>query len=507
MNPLHLPIVICGETKRAKGDQTIRVRYESGLEVHLPRPDDTDLEKLKAATHEALHAMPIDDITIFLAEVGKRWNNPDYPLRREALEYASQVTGYNRRIVGYDFFVVGTALTRPKLYDFLETDLGDPYLLDEWRPSQAVYRHAQPRGKVLHVMVGNVPMAALFTIVRSVLTKNLTIAKLPMRDLITSLYFVLTCLDVDKNHPVSRSLSVLYWEGGSDIENQFLELADVVCVWGQQEAVENIRRKLKYGQEFIEFGPKRGIHLLGRDTPDWNYAAMKAAYDISIYDQEACFCPQFAFVEGDPSPFVKYLCSWLDHYLQALPKGFESEDVRAHISSARLEAKLNGYRVYTPKDTAWTVVVTDGPTQIPEHPLSRTLYVFPVQDLRESFAWITNDIQTATIHPFSRAFELADELTLHGVDRIVEVGRAGRPRPGFTHDGMLPMSRLVRLITIERPLSFKYHFVTDDPEDDDRALYGWQGDVKAPRCYRFLASDPSYGYRADTAKEASVTQE
>ena len=308
MTTLKLPVVICGETREPRADQILKVRYESGLEVHLPRPNSSDLEKVRAATHEDLHAMSIDDITIFLAEVGKRWSNPDYPLRREALEYASQVTGYNKKIIGYDFFVVGAALTRAKIYDFLETDLGDPYFLDEWRPVQAVYTHAQPRGKVLHVMVGNVPMAALFTIVRSVLTKNLTIAKLSSRDLVTSLYFALTCLDIDPDHPVSRSLSVLYWEGGSDVENQFIDLADVVCVWGQKEAVDGIKRKLEYGQEFIEFGPKWGVHLLGRDTPDWDYAAMKAAYDISIYDQEACFCPQFAFVEGETELFVKHLC-------------------------------------------------------------------------------------------------------------------------------------------------------------------------------------------------------
>ena len=63
---------------------------------------------------------------------------------------------------------------------------------------------------------------------------------------------------------------------------------------------------------------------------------------------------------------------------------------------------------------------------------------------------------------------------------------------------MLPMSRMVRWLTIERPLSFKYHFVTDDPEVDDRTLYGWQGDVKAPRHYRFVPSDQSYGYRPET---------
>jgi long-chain-fatty-acyl-CoA reductase len=495
MSVLNLPIVVCGEPREARGDHILKVRYDSGLEVHLPRPDDADLEKIRAASNEELHRLPLDDITIFLAEVGKRWANPKYPLARQALEHAVQVTGYNPTIIGYDFFVVGAALTRPKLYDLLATDLGDPYLLDEWRPCQAVYRHAQPRGKVLHVMVGNVPMAALFTIVRSALTKNLTIAKLPMRDLVTSLYFVLTCLEVDPRHPVSRSLSVLYWEGGSATEEQFLGLADVVCVWGQKHSVESIQGKLKYGQELIPFGPKRGVHLLGRDTPDWDYAAMKAAYDMSIYNQEACFCPQVAFVEGDPELFVAPLCRWLDHYLKALPQGQQSADVDAHVTRARLEAKLHGHRVYTPAGTGWTVVRTDGPAPLNEHPLSRTLYVYPVQDLRQALPWITADVQTVTVHPFARALGLADDLAVRGVDRLVDLGRAGRPRPGFSHDGMLPLSRMVRFVTLERPLSFKYHFVNDDPEADDRAIYGWTGDVKEPRPYRFVAPDQAYGYR------------
>jgi long-chain-fatty-acyl-CoA reductase len=495
MRTVRLPIVVCGETREGPGNDGLSVQYESGITVELPRVTAADVARIRAASNQDLHELSIDDITIFLAEVGKRWNNPDAPLRKQALQYSCDVTGYSPRMVGYDYFVVGAALTRPKMYDMLATELGDPYLLDEWRPYQAVYRHLQPRGKVLHVMVGNVPMAALFTMVRSILTKNVTIAKLPMRDLVTSLYFALTCLEVDPNHPVSRSLSVLYYEGGSSVEDQLIDAADVVCVWGQKIAVENVKRKLKCGQEFVEFGPKRGVHLLGKDTPDWDYAAMKTAYDVSIYDQEGCFCPQFAFVEGNPQPFVDRLRYWLDRHLERLPKGPESEDVQAHISRSRLEAKLNGYEVFTPGGTGWTVIVTSGPVAIHEHPLSRTLYVFPVENLTDCFPWITRDVQTAAVHPFSRALEIADRLTVHGVDRIVDIGRSGRPRPGFTHDGILPLTRFVRYISIERPLSFKYHFVADDPDIDDREIYGWTGESKSPRPYRFTPRERLYGYR------------
>jgi len=68
--------------------------------------------------------------------------------------------------------------------------------------------------------------------------------------------------------------------------------------------------------------------------------------------------------------------------------------------------------------------------------------------------------------------ELADDLARRGVARITEVGRAGRPRPGFAHDGMFPMNRLIRWVTIERGIRFKYKFWGLSPEEDDRLFYG-----------------------------------
>lgn len=67
---------------------------------------------------------------------------------------------------------------------------------------------------------------------------------------------------------------------------------------------------------------------------------------------------------------------------------------------------------------------------------------------------------------------LADELVRRGAARITEIGRVGRPRPGFVHDGMFPMERLVRWVTVERGIKFKYKFWGLSPEEDDRLFYG-----------------------------------
>lgn len=497
MPTLNLPIVVCGERRDSGAHGTVRVEYESGLTVEIPQPGPDDIESIIKATNEELRALPVDDILIFLDEVGKRWANPEYPLRKQAQEYVTKVTGYNPRIVGYDFFVVAAGLSRAKMYDFIAADIGDPYMLDEWRPAQACWRRVVPRGRVLHVMVGNVPMAALFTIARSIVSKNLTVAKLPRRDLVTSLFFALACLDVDPDHPVSRSLSVLYWEAGSPVEDALAAASDVVCVWGQRESVDAVKKRLVYGQQFLEFGPRRSFHLIGRDTSDWEYIGMKAAYDMSVYDQEACFSPQIAFVETPVEPFIDALVPWLDHYVGALPRGVYSPDVKAHVAQRRSEAEMAGWRVVSGADANWTIIQPPGPCHVQEHPLSRTLYVFPVNDLAEALPWLsTTDIQTCTLHPFDRLHTLGNALVEHGVERIVDTGRAGRPRPGFTHDGFLPLAHMVRWVSAERPMDFKYRFVTDDPETDDMAIYGWRGEPKKPRPYKFTPADSRYGYRS-----------
>jgi long-chain-fatty-acyl-CoA reductase len=473
---LELPIVVCGQLKFPSPENRIVLRYGTGLEVHLPAFEESDVEKMRRATNDELASMHIDDVALFMNDLGTLWLDDSFKFRRLAIDVARKTTRYEGPSIYYDLGLLSTALRRAKIYDMLETEIGDPYLLDEWIPRKTVYLHAEPRGKVVHVMVGNIPMAGLFSIVRSVLTKNVTIAKLPRRDLFTTLVFALSFVELNPDHPITKSLSVGYWDPGSAIEDEMLQMADVVCAWGEAESIEPIKRKIPYGTEFVEFGPKRSIHLIGADTPDYGYAAMKAAYDISIYDQAACFSPQETFLEGDPAEYVEALRVWLDKSLIRIPKGALTEDEKANISAVRQEAKFRGWRVVAPDHSGWTIVVTDGPCEIEEHPLSRTMYIHPVGHLSEVLPFVNKHTQTVGVHPPARASELAGELARRGVARITEVGRAGRPRPGFAHDGMFPMNRLIRWVTIERGIQFKYKFWGLSPEEDDRLFYGLDQD-------------------------------
>jgi long-chain-fatty-acyl-CoA reductase len=472
MKTVELPIVICGQIKKPTAENCIVINYETGFQVKIPKLEPADIEKMRMSSNDELSRLHTDDLSIFMNELGKLWLDEEFKYRKLAVQYAGATTQYVGPSIYYDLGLLSTALRRAKIYDMLETEIGDPYLLDEWIPRKTVYLHAEPRGKVVHIMVGNIPMAGLFSIVRSVLTKNMTIAKLPKRDILTSLLFALSFVELNPDHPITRSISAVYWEPDSPVENEVLQMADVVCAWGHKDSIEPIKRKIPYGTEFMEFGPKRSIHLIGRDGLDYESAAMKAAYDISLYDQVACFSPQETFFEGNPEEYAKALGVWLEKSLVRLPKPPASEDEKARITRARAEAKFRGWKLYAPDHTGWTIIVTDGPCVIDDHPLARTIYIHPVHDLLEALPFIDKDTQTAAVYPPERGLELADEFVRRGVARITEVGRVGRPRPGFAHDGMFPMSRLIRWVTVERGIGFKYKFWALTKEEDDRLFYG-----------------------------------
>jgi long-chain-fatty-acyl-CoA reductase len=459
MNAIRVPLLVCGEVVESTPEGFLRIEYDTGAVVEIPKLDRETVRRITQADRQLLADLHLDDITIFLERVGKLWADPAHPLRRRAVELAHATTGVSREVISEDYDRIARACDRGKLYDLIETDLDTSVVLDDWVPRQSVYVRAVPKGRVVHVLVGNVPLAGLFTIVRGVLTKNVTVAKLPSRDMISALFFALAFREVDPAHVITRSLSVVYWPGGAEVEQEFVDSADVVCAWGQRQSMESIKRKLRAGTEFLEFGPKRSLALIGAPVEDLDDVCMRVAYDASVYDQEACFSAQRVFVEGDAVAIAERLGIWLERLLKTLPAAHCSVDKSAHVTRVRQEARFEGWKVIQPQGTEWTVIVAPAEASLEgEHPLGRTLYVHPVRDLHEALPYVTADVQTVSVSPWARGFALATELTRRGALRITDVGLASRPRPGFVHDGMHPLRRMVNYVTVERGVDYKGKF-------------------------------------------------
>jgi len=474
---IDLPIIVGGRLLTAADvAETHTLEYESGLSVRLPAVQRDHLEAVVASRPKLLaelSRLTIHDITTFLSKVGARWLNPSYPLRREAEEHSSQITGYARRMITMDYNFLGYVLhQRPYVYDYFEWELGNERAMDEWSRIKASWVRAFPQGIVHHTMVGNMTLANTFTLLWGAMTKNINLAKIPARDPSSPLALARAFLDVDADHPMSRAMTVVYWGHDSPLADYACESADVVFAWGGAKAIKRIKEKAPAGVPVVEFGPKWSLAVVDLDRCDPEVAAWRMAADVTFYDQEACLSPQRLFVKGDRTKFVERLCHYLDKAAQHIPKESKNRDALAHFAMNRLEASFRGWTLHT--GASWTVAEVADPAEVAEHPLGRTLFIHPVDRIEDVAGYLTTSAQTLCCEPWELGPEHRDAWAIGGVDRIVELGMSRRPQYGYAHDGMRPLSRLVRWVTLEGGVHDFYRYNDYTPETCEDRLFPWR---------------------------------
>jgi long-chain-fatty-acyl-CoA reductase len=470
---VDLPKIICGEEIFPSADtESVQIAYASGTVVRIPKVTDADFERI-AAHRELLDAIPISEVTSYLHRGGAPFANLDDALVAEAASLCHDTTGFSKEMVERDYKLIGGYLFhRSILYDLLDAELGDHRMLDEWVRQQVARIRAFPRGRVFHVVAGNVPLSSMYSLVRSVLTKNHTVIKLPSRDMVSCLYFARSLIaNNPAGHPLSKAISVVYCDAQDPMFDRFIDSSDLVCGWGQGESLRNIKQKLPQGVPMLEFGPKRSLSLIYADECDPDKAAMRIAHDVAVYDQEACFSPQRLFVIGDHVPLVAAICNWLDTQETFYPKGRITQDADSHVLRTRLEGI---YRENTVKSGAsWTIIVSDDPQAMLDHPLSRTLFVHPIAAIDDIVPFVDDETQSISLYPYAaHAEELGNLLCARGVVRICEAGMISHFRQGFTHDGCYPLRHFVRLAYLDETLEYVYKYGNPSVAQYEVRLFG-----------------------------------
>lgn len=455
--------------------------YESGVSVRIPAIGKEHIEQIRqgrAKLLEELSRLTIHDVTTFLSAVGRRWLDPANTIRREAEMNAALVTGYAPRMLALDYNFLGYVMhQRPYLYDYIDSELGNERIMDEWCRVKASWVRAFPQGIVLHSMVGNMALANAFTLMWAAMTKNISLAKIAARDPVTPLAIAQAFIEADADHPMARALNVAYWRHDSELVTQACEAANVVFAWGGATAIKSLKEKVPAGIPFVEFGPKWSLAVIDLDRCDGEMAAWRMAADVTFYDQEACLSPQRLFVKGDPATFIARLAHYLDKAATHIPKQYRNRDALAHFAMNRLEASFRGWRLHTGAD--WTIVEVDDPTEVKEHPLGRTLFVHRVSEIEQVRQYLNMSAQTLCCEPLELAAEHRDSWGLAGVDRIVELGMSRRPQYGYTHDGMRPLTKLVRWVSVEAGVHEFYRYNDYTREGVEDRLFPWRDDPAA----------------------------
>lgn len=389
-----------------------------------------------------LHDLRVDELIEFFDSLGRSWSKDPEMKRRfgSMLNHLIEFMGAKNLTV-----MIDTALrNRQALDGFVKLNNED------------VVYHAQPRGLAVHWLAGNVPVLGIFSVLESMLTKNLNLVKASSRayeDLVVLLEsFNNVNTGKIKGTELLQTIAVVLVDRSDAETNEMLSMnADIRIAWGGHEAIETIMNlKKRIGTEDIIYGPKYSYAVIGKEClDDYKKLAQRLAIDVSVFDQYACSSPHTLFVEMGGNitalDFARELAGQLSLVNRTLlPKGRTEPGKVMDMLNIKSKYDMLG-EVFSSEKNEWMVVYSeeDG---LAEACFSRVIFVRPIKDVNRLAELNDRHKQTLGLAMGrERRFEFADKITVNGIDWCPALGQMSFFESPW--DGMFGMDRMVRWVT------------------------------------------------------------
>ncbi len=357
---------------------------------------------------------PIAEIVDFLAEVGKALDFDRNVHLREAAIRNLRCNNLGARILENCYRDIASFFDREAVIAEAEASLGPLGQIDGWqrreiRGNALSIRAFPPR--VVHILAGNAPVVPPITIVRGALSKGVHLLKMPSNDMFTATALLRTMADVGPNHPVTRSFSAAYWRGGdATIEGNVFrsQYYDKLVVWGGDAAVRHAMKYAAPGFEIISFDPKVSISLIGHEAfsggDSLDDIAIRAAADVVAFNQDACSCARFQFVEGTSDQVDAY-CAALVAAMGRETRYGAGEDGPVPPAPVLEEIDMLGmlepvYRVFGQPDGRGMVIRSTEPVAF--NPGGKLVNVVEVPTLADALRHVTVATQSVGVYPPGR---------------------------------------------------------------------------------------------------------
>lgn len=439
---------------------------------------ERDLDKLAAE----LYTLPFQEVLDYLGKLSG--------VLATASETVEQVRELSRRTAELpDVFLdaafagLGILLSPDLVRDMVENELSGfghsgASFLDSWvkvpaevlqglaqRLAQACYRDSSGHDPVrkiarlramptrqLHITAGNAPAVPIVSALRAIGTKSAAVIKSPYGATLPGALLAAAACSVAPDHPITRSLSVVYWPGGDEaVEGPFFlpGAFDRIVVWGAPDAVASVRKRAMF-TKIVCLNPRYGMSWIGREAFEpgaLQGVAARAAVDTMIWNQKACIASLVHYVEGGEEEALDYaqalheaLTSW-----DRLAPNFVSPHARGQIRRLRRGKFLHAKWLVNPtgKTPSSAVVVLPGEFNLLDHPMSRVVVVRPVAGLEDVFPLLHHGVSVVGLFPEPRRQELCDRILARGVSSVLPLGECESMYGGMAHDGMKVLSELV----------------------------------------------------------------
>jgi hypothetical protein len=439
------------------------VRREiNGVMLELPSLSPSQIGQISEGliqSHEKLIGQSILKIVDLIDMAARRWLNRKDPIRLEAESTLPVLTGASKEMITVGLDDLFKDLTRPVLIQLLEEELGDPILLDHFRPKlkgSGFTRAFGPR-LITHVLPGNVGGTAVMSLACGLLAKSSNLAKVSTEELLLPVLFAESLYEIAPD--LARNLAVMTWDNQAvEITQAAFEKADLVIAYGNDETIEKVRERVPATTRAIYHGHKLSLGVIAREVIHPSLSE-QAAMDISLYDQRGCLSPHVYYVEeggaASPLEFAQWLAQSLYVASYQLPKGPTSTAEAAQIQQLRGSLPLKGGKVLpSPKGLDWTVLYDPAP-HFSLSPLARTIWIKPVADLTEipgHLEPVRGFLQAVGMAvPVNRQPQIVPFLAQMGANRICPIGKMQKPPMTWHQDGRFRLLNLLRFVDWENP--------------------------------------------------------
>jgi hypothetical protein len=384
---------------------------------------------------------------------------PGTSYHHEAVEMLSGAL--SRRAIEAALAGLALGLTPAMVTAGMCRELGRLDLLDAWQADEHGIGHVRgyPLGVVAQVLAGNVFLGGAIALGQALLTRNAVLLKLSREDSGFTALFAEALREADHKGLVRNALAVCSWDSRIEELNEVVRTeADGIVVWGGAAAIAGYPADRCRGR-VIHYGPRLGVGLV-LSGAELSTALPSLAWDVALWEQQACSSPRLLLVEDAdssmtlPRQVASGLVDALAAIRPALPPRHRSLDEKAEVLSIReLAWWTEQAGVYTTEGSMdHTVLLAKAPPQ--DVPIGyRTVIVVPVPNVAEVPASLTPyraGLQTAVLAaPPHRWADAVDLLVAAGLTEVAAAGAAAARFLGLPHEGDFALRRLVRLIGID----------------------------------------------------------
>lgn len=325
---------------------------------------------------------------------------------------------------------------------------------------------AQARGIVCHWIAGNIPTLAIYSLLQSLISKNLNIIRVSKEtiDIVVKLFEFLDDINVEYNGKIYssdiliKSVSIVYFESSDKTLNKSMSLtADARVIWGGENAVNSLTvTPKKTTCKDLIFGPKYSFAVFDKSAAEGDKLEeylSQFVMDMVLFSQKACSSPHVLFVEKSKiklEQIVYILSQCLARINNRYPNIIDQSTAAKIINKRGIYLLSIDKNLKSSKGLEYTILIDDN--FVLEEPIGgRCIFVKQVDSIFDIKSLITRRIQTIGIasDDKDKIFKFADEVSARGVNRVVSVGTMNSY--GYPWDGYYMINELLRwcLVNIE----------------------------------------------------------